>query len=241
MKKTTSPLQKKSDYWLYGKHACYAALNNPDRKIKKILVCAKNISPPLQGTHPSPTPCSARDIEEKLPPHSVHQGIAVLTEPLKPLSIYDIIPEGPIIALDQISDPHNLGAILRSAAAFNAKAILTTSDNAVSENATAAKIACGALETIPIIEITNLARTLDELKKHQYWCIGLDHKAPAPLHKTDLPTPLVLVLGAEGKGLRPLVAKKCDLTAFLPMSEHIESLNVSNAAAIALYELYKNA
>jgi len=139
--------------------------------------------------------------------------------------------------LDQVTDPHNIGAILRSMAAFNAGGLILPKHHAPEESGVMAKTACGALEIVPICRVPNLASTMDYLKKHDYWVAGMDGKASQTLEQANLSAKTVLVMGAEGKGLRHLVSKSCDLLIKLPISSQMESLNVSNAAAIGLYAL----
>jgi 23S rRNA (guanosine2251-2'-O)-methyltransferase len=146
----------------------------------------------------------------------------------------------PIVILDQISDPHNVGAIMRTAAAFNAAAIIIAKNNAPDESANIAKIACGTMEITPIIKVVNITKTMEQIKEYGYWCIGLDGHAKQSISSSNLPDKLALVLGSEGKGIRKLVKQTCDLLVTIPMNPNVESLNVSNAAAISLYEISRN-
>lgn len=234
-----------SSLWLYGTHACIAALKNPKRNVLQALVTAnameglhqKNLSFAVLRQCKVVTP---REVDTALPPGSVHQGIALKVSPLPSLSLESLLeehPTGPLVILDQVTDPQNIGAILRSAAAFGAAAVLLTDRNAPLESGTVAKAASGALEVVPLVRLPNLAKAMETLKTHGYWCIGLDGYAEETLNKAfDFPK-VALLLGAEGKGLRRLTKDTCDLLVKLPMSDKVESLNVSNAAAVMLYAL----
>jgi len=229
--------------YLFGTHATLAALANPMRKIKRVLVTKNTqaeLQKPLAGIK-NIAVVDAPKIESALPPGSVHQGIAVECDPLDQPSLQDWLSERiekPVLLLDQITDPHNVGAILRSAAAFDVGAVIATDRNAPGESGVMAKAASGALETVPLISVTNLVQTIELLKKAGYWIAGLDGTAKQPLHEAKLDAKTALVLGAEGKGLRRLTAEHCDFLVRLPMSNRMESLNVSNAAAVALYEFF---
>ena len=235
----------KHNLWLYGLHACIAAIENPQRIVHQLLV-TPNMLENLRGKGITDavvarcTQVSARELESKLPPGAIHQGIAVRVDPLPAISLDEILdgsPEAPLIILDQVNDPQNIGAILRSAAAFGAAAVLMTDRNAPLETAAMAKAASGALDIVPVVRLPNLAKALEILKKHNYWCIGLDGHAQDTIEKAfDFPR-VAIVLGAEGKGLRRLTRELCDLLVKLPINEKVESLNVSNAAAITLYAL----
>ena len=141
--------------------------------------------------------------------------------------------------MDQVTDPHNIGAILRSAAAFDAMAVVIPDAGAPEESAVLAKSACGALEIVPLIRVTNLARSMQQLKDAGFWCLGLDGYAKEYISDKKLPARTAFILGSEGDGMRRLTAENCDYTIKLPMSDKMESLNVSNAAAVALYEFYR--
>ncbi len=172
---------------------------------------------------------------------AVHQGIAAEVAPLDGWAMEDALRDAPtecvLMVLDQVTDPHNIGAILRSAAAFGVRALILARDHAPSEGATMAKIACGALEIVPLVYVANLARAMEQIKQAGFWIVGLEGEAKQTLHAHGLSGRLAVVLGAEGKGLRRLTLEACDLLARLPIRAQMESLNVSNAAAIALYEL----
>lgn len=232
-------------YWLYGIHSCQAALANPDRRVQRI-VTTRNAVEKLAGgldaaRHPKPETMDPAALERLLPPGAVHQGVAVCVEPLPELALEDVLETGrPLVILDQVTDPHNVGAILRSAAAFGAGAVVVTAHHAPGETAILAKSASGALDLVPLVVAGNLAQAMEKLKKAGYWCIGLDGEAKQTIAEAKLGPQSALILGAEGKGLRRLTAENCDLLVRLPISARMESLNVSNAAAIALYEIYRS-
>lgn len=236
-----------NSYWLYGTHAVHSALNNPNRVIKR-LIATKSVAEGLavaEGLGRMPRNLSVEVIEAKAMEHyvrtdAVHQGIAALVEPLEEATLEDLLfAEGdrPIVVLDQVTDPHNVGAILRSAAAFGARAVVVTRHHAPSETAVLAKSASGAMDIIPLVYATNLSQALDQMKKAGYWVAGLDGAATTDIKDAKLTGKTALVLGAEGKGLRRLTAENCDLLVKLPIHAQMESLNVSNAAAVALYAL----
>ncbi len=237
---------KSSPHYLFGDHACKAALANPMRKIKRVLVTEptrKEMGEAAFAGNRNVTITDGKKLESLLPPGTVHQGIAIECEPLAQPSLQEWLRAGenkPVVVLDQVSDPHNVGAILRSAAAFDAGCVIATDRHAPDESGTMAKAASGALETIPLIGVANLAQALEILKKAGYWTAGLDGEAKQHIADAKLDAKTALVLGAEGRGLRRLTAERCDFLVKLPMSDKMESLNVSNAAAVALYELYRN-
>jgi len=233
-------MSKNKTIMLYGRHACFAALDNPIRKIQRIFVTERTKNElPKNHKHPTPKVINIREFDKMLPKDSVHQGIAVEMSALPPCGLKEIIQNDVIVALDQVTDPHNVGAIMRSCAAFGAEVILFAKDNAPDESAVLAKTASGALEVVRMCKVTNLVRSLEQLKKDGYWVVGLDGHTDMDIDKANLSGKTVLVMGAEGKGLRKLTKSACDLLVRLPISGKIESLNVSNAAAIALYEVAK--
>jgi 23S rRNA (guanosine2251-2'-O)-methyltransferase len=231
-------------YWLYGQHALEAALANPQRR-KLRLVGLSAALESLRAAHPEiPAETKERaELAALLPPGAVEQGAALLVEPLVPPALPALLARLPaegrqlVVALDQVTDPQNVGAILRSAAAFGAAAVLTTTRNAAAESGALAKAASGGLELVPYLQEPNLARALDELKAAGFWTLGLAGEAERTLGRSELPERLVLVLGAEGPGLRRLTRERCDFLLRLPTRGALRHLNVSNAAAVALYAL----
>ncbi|MBT5072993.1 MAG: 23S rRNA (guanosine(2251)-2'-O)-methyltransferase RlmB [Kordiimonadaceae bacterium] len=237
-----------NELWLYGKHAVLAALENPMRKIKRLMVTKRSHDQyqaalteiHLQHRALNPEIVAIEIFEKNLPNDSVHQGIALLTAPLPDEHLDDvcvILPDQKnlVLILDQVTDPHNVGAIIRSAAAFGAKAIVSTDRHAPPESGALAKSASGALEALPWVRVTNLSRALDQLAEMGFWRVGLDGYAKTDISEADYGDNIALVLGAEGKGIRKGTADHCDGLVKLPISRTVESLNVSNAAAVALY------
>lgn len=224
---------------LYGIHTVRAALDNPERKITKLSVTQNALvrleTGPVESLGFPVEIVSPQDLDKLLGPDAIHQGAMLETQPL-PVRRLSALKDSPLIlVLDQITDPHNVGAIMRSAVAFNAGALITTMRHSPTESGVMAKSASGALEMIPYIQITNLADALEELHKLGFVSIGLDSEGPAPLEQTLSGDKIALVLGAEGKGLRQKTRQTVNALARLDMPGAIKSLNVSNAAAIAMY------
>ena len=230
--------------WLYGRHAVAAALANPARKVKRVLT-TKNAAAWL-AEHGANAASLARleeakpeDLDLLLRDGAVHQGVAALVDSLAPARLEDVCAPAetgrPVLVLDQITDPQNIGALFRSAAAFGARAVIVQDRRTPPLSGALAKAAAGAVETIPCVQVVNISRALNELQELGYHCAGLAGEADADI--SALPdAPLVLVMGAEGGGLRRLVAETCDQLYRIPIAPGMESLNVSNAAAISLYE-----
>jgi 23S rRNA (guanosine2251-2'-O)-methyltransferase len=223
---------------LYGWHTVSAALSNPRRRIRKLFV-TENAARRLaeENIEPRVTPEVVRPsvIDQRLGPDAVHQGLLAEADPLPSPDIDTLTQEGIVLVLDQITDPHNVGAILRSAAAFAVKAIVTTARHSPEATGVLAKSASGALELVPLVTVQNLARALTVLNERGFLTVGLDSQGNEDLGRVELRQPLALVLGAEGKGLRQLTRETCDVVARLDMPGEIKSLNVSNAAVLALY------
>jgi len=249
------PTRRESGIWIYGRHAVRAALTNPTRRCHRLVATAETTAEAqklLGETQARLLPDFRTEtldrprLEALLAKGAVHQGLALLAEPLPQAFLEDVLAELPplpssepavVVMLDQISDPHNVGAILRSAAAFGARAVVLPEHGTPPASAALAKAASGALEQVPLIRVTNLARALDQLKEAGFWSVGLEESGEKTLADLDLDGRIALVLGAEGEGLRRLTRERCDFLARLPTSGPIASLNVSNAAAIALYEV----
>ena len=229
--------------WIYGYHTVLSALQNPRRQIFRILATKKAAAKLHQHIKAEAFEITkSKEIENLLSPDAVHQGIAAEVMPLPVRSLDEIINTNHIkertlfIVLDQVSDPRNVGAIVRSAVAFGASAIIQQNRNAPSATRTMAKAASGGLEHIDLISVPNVAQVIQKLKKNSFWTIGLDSNAISNLGDIELPKKCCLVLGSENIGLRRLTKQICDTTVRIPMSANIDSLNISNAAAVAMYE-----
>lgn len=234
------------ELWIYGHHPVVAALANPLRKVLRLVATAEAAAKlsteagiPAHALGQLRTQ-ARREIDQLVGEEAVHQGVAVLVRPLEH-DLADTLEtiaseDACIVVLDQITDPHNVGAILRSAAAFGARAVVAPDRHVADESGTLAKSASGALDKIPYVKAGNLVRALEVIKAHRFWLVGLDARASQRLSGVKLTGRIALVLGAEGEGLRRLVRETCDHLAALPMAGDMESLNVSNAAAVALYE-----
>lgn len=227
------------DLYLYGQHAVLAALKNPRRRLKRLYLAAE---------HKVTASCSITITEKStfsrlLPQGAIHQGYALATEPLEQPSLDDILDTAPkhLLVLDQVTDPQNIGAILRTAAAFGVQAVVVQDRHAPNETSAMVKTACGAFERIDYVAVTNLSRSLEALKNAGYWCIGFSERGRevfTPRHAADK---TAFVFGAEGDGLRRLVAQTCDALVRLPTVPDFPSLNVGAAVAATLgsYAAYK--
>jgi len=235
--------------WLYGLHAVQAALANPRRKLGRLLLTrrAAEIVGEERPDHVRVEIMEADAIGKLLPPGAVHQGAALEASPL-PATDLETLLEAPhdrhqegrrriVLVLDQLSDPHNVGAILRSAAAFAVTAVVVQDRHAPPQSGALAKAASGALDLVPYVEVVNITRALEKLAEHGFWRIALAGDGEQSLQAAIPAGDVALVLGSEGDGIRRLVREHCDTAALIPIGGAMESLNVSNAAAIALYEL----
>jgi 23S rRNA (guanosine2251-2'-O)-methyltransferase len=237
-----APDAPKGTVWLYGHHAVAAALANPNRRLRRLLLTEEGeaaigkLLPPPWAV--SPERVDRGRLDTLLGRDIVHQGSALLADPLAPPSLQSVLEKtGVIIVLDQVTDPRNVGAIMRSAAAFGAAAVITQDRNAPEETGGLAKAASGALEKMPLLRAVNIARTIIALKAANVWCIGLDAAGKPLSGPAFADRRVALVLGAEGEGLRRLTRETCDEIAGLTIKGAVESLNVSAAASVALYEL----
>lgn len=234
---------------IWGLHAVREAWLNPRRKCHRLWASQSgwaSLAPAAAEAQndllkrPAPKICEPRDLDRLAPQGSVHQGLILETSPLPDMGLHELLQREPpasvVLVLDQVTDPHNVGAILRSASALGADAVIMTERNAPTETGVLAKSASGALEHIPQIHVVNIARALDALREEGFWIIGLAEEGEKDLQHANLTGKTALIMGAEGSGLRHLTRQKCDLLARLPTQGPIGSLNVSNAAAIALYE-----
>lgn len=243
MRKGHRPSQSapgKPRFW--GRHAVTAALANPDRVVRRIwgtreALAALALPPLLQTTY-----ADVADLGRLVPQDAPHQGLVIEVDPLPDIWLGDLLDKGrddrrPLIILDQVTDPHNVGAVLRSAAAFNALGIITQDRHSPPESGALARSASGALEIVPWVRVVNLARALDEIAEAGFWRIGMTGHAKGTLQQVMGEGRIAIVLGAEGEGMRQNTEAHCDELAKLPISPLVESLNISNAAAIALYAI----
>jgi 23S rRNA (guanosine2251-2'-O)-methyltransferase len=233
--------------WIYGFHAIRSRLRSAPNSVKEVWVDEsrqdarmRDLLALMTGTELAVRMADGKRLD-KMVGGARHQGVVAKVEPVAMARTLDEVVEGIegaplIVVLDGVTDPHNLGAVLRSADAFGAHAVIAPKDKAVGLNATVEKVACGAAETVPYLMVTNLARSLDELKEHRIWTVAMDADATKTLDKIDAKAGIAWVLGAEGAGLRQLTRKTCDETVKIPISGSVESLNVSVSAAICLYE-----
>jgi 23S rRNA (guanosine2251-2'-O)-methyltransferase len=223
---------------LYGWHSVKAAIENPARKLHRLLATENAARRLAEDGVQLPTDLELvrpETIVARLGPEAVHQGLLAEADPLPSLDIDELDPDPLVLVLDQITDPHNVGAILRSAAAFGVSAVVTTARHSPEATGVLAKAASGALEYVPIVTVPNLARALEVLKRRNVFVVGLDSSGDVDLAQAGLRAPLALVLGAEGKGLRQLTRTTCDIVARLDLPGKLKSLNVSNAAALAMH------
>jgi 23S rRNA (guanosine2251-2'-O)-methyltransferase len=243
--------RREGGVWLYGIHAVRAALGNSRRRCRKLILASPEIQAsladltgrsPQAGRGPAIEMADRRRIETLLPTGAVHQGVALSVDPLAQPDLETFLeqlaaaPSALLVALDQVTDPQNVGAIMRTAAAFGADAILVPDRHSAPESGVLVKAASGAFEALPMIDVGNLSQTLVRLTQAGFHSVGLAAEAPAHLDSQALPARLALVLGAEGTGLRRLTRERCTELRSIPLARPGDSLNVSTAAAIALFE-----
>ncbi|WP_039458428.1 23S rRNA (guanosine(2251)-2'-O)-methyltransferase RlmB [Candidatus Jidaibacter acanthamoebae] len=234
------------DYWIYGKHTVLAALANFRRKIYELLITQETYNE-IKSTIPCKIAAKIverYEIDKILGGNQVHQGVILKTNPLEQPNLKDFLnlsknEISTIVIIDKINDPQNLGAILRSSAAFDADAVIITKENSVRETAVSAKASCGAIENIPLISVTNISDAIKLLKKHEFWIIGMDATGDKGFAKVNSFKKTGIIFGSEGEGLRKLTKENCDFLISIPISNKVESLNLSNAVAISLFELNK--
>lgn len=223
----------------WGKHAVAAALDNPNRRVLKAWTTREAANFMQFPAEIPVVMAEAPDLGRMVPHDAPHQGVVIEVEPLEDIWLGDVLADAPeraiVLVLDQVTDPHNVGAILRSAAAFGAIGIVTQDRHSPAESGALAKAASGALERVPWVRVVNLARALEEIAEAGFWRIGLAGEAETGLKEALGPQRVALVLGAEGPGMRSNTREHCDALARLPITDNVESLNVSNAAAVALY------
>ena len=251
MAKAKNNFSKSSVLYLYGRHPVSAAVLNNKRQITALYTTAENaleLKTLCQQAHRNLSLIKIlerKEIEKLLPPEAVHQGFAAQVKELDNYSLEEICEIAQekekchILILDQVTDPQNIGAIIRSCVAFNALALVIQDKNSPSESGAMAKASAGMIEHLPIVRVTNLSRAMEMLKKFGFWIIGMDGYAQTTIDKIDKSGKIAIIMGSEGKGMRRLIEESCDSTVRLPISEKVESLNVATAAAITLYELNK--
>lgn len=232
------PHGEPAEVWLWGTHAVKAALDNPKRKVIE-LIATTNVAHALNIMHPKLRIADPKAIDKRLPPGAVHQGIAMRAAPLPKVRLEEVAKptQGALLVLDQVTDPRNAGAILRSVAAFGGRGVVMQDRKSPPLSGGLAKSAVGAAETVPAATVVNLSKAVTELNERGWRTIGLAGDGGATLAEAvEGADAVVFVLGAEDKGLRPSVREACAMVARIPITESVESLNVSTAAAIALYE-----
>lgn len=249
MKKFHNPQKteknNKEQLIIYGRHAVLSALKNPKRQIQKLLITADNRAEVEKLSVPYNI-VDKKDFLKILPEDAVHQGFALYCNRLETYSIEDLIALADkkerchILILDQVTDPQNIGAIIRSCAAFETLGLVVQDKNSPLESGAMDKASAGTIEFVPVARVTNLSRAIESLKDAGFWVMGMDGYAETTIDKINKSGKIAIVMGSEGKGMRRLVQENCDSSVKLPISPNVESLNVSTAAAIALYELSKD-
>lgn len=230
---------------IYGRHAVMSALVNPKRKIEKILCVKENVAEIAKISHITPKVVERKEIDKIVGQDAVHQGFALYCSRLENVSLEEMLDWAEqkenchVLILDQVTDPQNIGAIIRSAVAFDTLALIMQDKNSPLESGAMDKAAAGMIEYLPIVRVTNLSRAIEQLKEAGFWTIGMDGYAKTTIDQLKKGGKNAIVMGSEGKGMRRLVEEGCDIAVKLPISEKVESLNVATAAAITLYEINK--
>lgn len=246
MNKKFSSEGSKQQLIVYGRHAVLAALANPKRKVEKILCTKENAAEINKVSKIAPKIVERKEIDKILGQEAVHQGFALYCSRLENPAMEDLLDLAGeqdnchVLILDQVTDPQNIGAIIRSAVAFDTLALIVQDKNSPIESGAMDKAAAGMIEYLPIVRVTNLARALAQLKDAGFWVIGMDGYAETTIADLKKGGKNAIVMGSEGKGMRRLIEESCDIAVRLPISEKTESLNVATAAAITLYEINKN-
>ena len=237
-------MQNKNQVLVYGRHAVAAVLANPLRKVQKVY-CLKENLPELKGkiADTKISVVDKKELEKMLPREAVHQGFVAVADMLPNFSLEELCDRANeldnchLLILDQVTDPQNIGAIIRSCAAFGALALIVQDKNSPQESGALLKAAAGTFELVPVCRVTNLSRAIEKLKKEGFWVIGMDGYAKTEVSALQKGGKTAVIMGSEGSGMRRLVEESCDMTVRLPINPKVESLNVSTAAAIVLYEL----
>ena len=230
---------------LYGRHAVLSAIANPNRKLTKLLCTKENADEIRRLNIIQPQIVDRKEIDKLLPPDAVHQGFALFCSRLPDYTLDEIIDLAAdkdnchVLILDQVTDPQNIGAIIRSAVAFNTLALIMQDKNSPLESGAMAKASAGMIEHLPVVRATNLSRAIAQLKDAGFWTIGMDGYAKTTVAELKKGGKNAIIMGSEGKGMRRLVEENCDITVKLPMNDKVESLNVATAASIMLYEINK--
>jgi 23S rRNA (guanosine2251-2'-O)-methyltransferase len=231
--------------WIYGRHAVKAALENPRRVIRRLVALnsCRDFLQKCNGSSIAPEIVDDVFFNSIFGKNAVHQGCAVYVKKLQEYSIEELVndelDQRPLVFLDQVSDPQNVGSILRASAVFGARAVVTTENRSPELTPAAIKTASGAAEFVPLIRVINLVQTINFLKKHGFWCVGLDERANQKIHETSLKGKFILVIGNEGEGMRRLTRESCDFLLKLPCSGSFSTLNAAQAATVSLYEILR--
>ncbi|MDR0753315.1 MAG: 23S rRNA (guanosine(2251)-2'-O)-methyltransferase RlmB [Holosporaceae bacterium] len=237
--------QNCSDMWIYGRHAVKAALENPRRVIRRLVTLNScwDFLRECGGLSVAPEIVDDVFFNSIFGKNAVHQGCAVYVKKLREYSIEELandeLDQRPLVFLDRVSDPQNIGSILRASAVFGARAVVMTENHSPELTPAAIKTASGAAEFVPLIRVVNLVQTINFLKKHGFWCIGLDEKANQKIYETSMSGKFILVIGNEGDGMRRLTRESCDFLLKLPCSGNFSTLNAAQAATISLYEIQR--
>lgn len=232
-------MTKDNKVWIYGKHAVRAAVLNENRRVFKVVVLPQNRDF-LPNSSVKVEVVDKNYFSSLFGKDAIHQGCAAQVLPLDEFFLEDLSDDDrPILFLDQVTDPQNIGSILRASAVFGAKAVVLPEINSPEVTAVIAKVASGALESIPLIKVKNLVQSIKMLKKKGYWCLGLDERGDKTIGEMDLSGKFVLIIGSEGLGMRRLTRENCDFLVQLPSIGDFSTLNAAQAATVSLYEILR--